>query len=150
MTETMQVNAGLERIRRWSDDYRNGMNPSPLEDVSQLSAQLDMTHAHPSGIAQLFASGRVLLEALFRDAGMLRAAGRRLERVLDDQAAKRRITGVAELSLIVGIASWKGNAMPVLIYPVSVSRKEHGRETDATIRFTGHVGLNQNFVAAMR
>lgn len=150
MTETMQVNAGLERIRRWSEEYRSGMKPSPLEDVSQLTAQLDMTHAHPSGIAQLFASGQVLLEALFRDAGMLRAAGRRLERVLDDQAAKRRISGVAELSLVVGVASWNGNAMPVLIYPVAVSRKPRSRETDATIRFTGRVRLNPNFVAAMR
>lgn len=149
MTETMQVDEGLARIRRWSEDYRSGMKPSPLEDVSQLTAQLDMTHAHPSGIAQLFASGQVLLESLFRDAGMLRAAGRRLERVMDDQAAKRRISGVAELSLVVGVASWNGNSMPVLIYPVGVSRKAHGRETDATIRFTGHVRLNPNFVAVM-
>jgi hypothetical protein len=149
MSETSQTNNGLERLRQWRNDYRTGLKPSPLEDVSQLVAQLDMTHAHPSGIAQLFAGGQASLDSLFRDAGMLRAAGRRLERVLDDRAAKGRISGVAELSLIVGLATWKGNSMPVLMYPVDVVRKKGGRETDAAIRFTGHVRLNPNFVAAL-
>lgn len=63
-----------------------------------------MTHAHPSGIAQLFASGHVQLDSLFRDNGMLRAAGRRVERVLDDREAKSRVSGVGELSLVVGVA----------------------------------------------
>lgn len=153
MSETTQSGfsgAGLERIRRWHEDFRTGLGPSPLEDVSQLTAQLDMTHAHPSGIAQLFASGQAALEALFRDSGMLRAAGRRLERVLDDRAAKRRLSGVAPLSMIVGVATWTGNSVPVLMYPVDVVRKPNGKETDATIRFTGHVRLNPSFVAALR
>ncbi|MCH4209041.1 helicase [Bifidobacterium sp.] len=141
---------GLDRLRRWREEYRRSLKPSPLEDVNQLTAQLDMTHAHPSGIAQLFASGQAALDALFRDAGMLRAAGRRLERVMDDQSAKMRISGLAPLSLIVGVAKWKGNGVPVLMYPVEVNRKKNGRETDATIRFTGHVRLNPDFVAALR
>ncbi|MCI1798322.1 MAG: helicase [Bifidobacterium tibiigranuli] len=152
MSETMQSGfsgAGLERIRRWREEYRTGLNPSPLEDVSQLTAQLDMTHAHPSGIAQLFASGQATLDALFRDSGMLRAAGRRLERVLDDRSAKRRLSGVAPLSMIVGVATWTGASVPVLMYPVDVVRKPNGRETDATIRFTGRVRLNPSFVAAL-
>ncbi len=59
--------------------------PSPLEDVNQLAAKLEMTHAHPSGIAQLFASGHVRLDSLFRDTGVLKAAERHIGRVLDDQ-----------------------------------------------------------------
>ncbi|MDF7663414.1 helicase [Bifidobacterium sp. ESL0763] len=141
---------GIEKMTQWYEEYRKGLSPSPLQDVSQLAAQLDLTHAHPSGIAQLFASGHTTLASLFRDTGMLRAAGRRLERVLDDKAAKTRISGVAELSMVVGVATWKGNGVPVLLYPVDAVRKAGGRETDATIRFTGHVGLNPAFATAMR
>ena len=96
----------LDRIRGWREQYRLGLSPSPLEDVTQLTAQLDLTHAHPSGIAQLFASGHVTLDSLFRDNGMLRAAGRRVERVIDDRETKSRIIGVGEVSLVVGVATW--------------------------------------------
>ena len=68
--------------------------------MDQLAAKLEMTDAHPSGIAQPFASGHVRLDSLFRDTGVLKAAERHIGRVLDDQAAERRISGgVAELSL---------------------------------------------------
>lgn len=118
MSEFTQSDQALRQMRRWRDDYRNSLAPSPLEDISQLSAQLDLTHAHPSGIAQLFASGKAPLDSLFRDTGMLRAAGRRLERVYEDQTAKSRISGVAELSMVVGVATWSGKSVPVLLYPV--------------------------------
>ena len=112
--ETKAPTSGsIDKLRRWRDEYRASLMASPLEDVNQLSAKLDLTHAHPSGISQLFASGSAPLHSLFRDSGMLRAAARRTERVLDDQSAKKRISGVAELSLVVGVATWKGNKMPV-------------------------------------
>ena len=95
-TQNQNLTEGLDRIRRWRDQYRSMQPPSPLEDVNQLAAKLEMTHAHPSGIAQLFASGHVRLDSLFRDTGVLKAAERHIGRVLDDQAAKRRISGVAE------------------------------------------------------
>ncbi|MBW3090845.1 helicase [Bifidobacterium miconisargentati] len=141
------IEAGLNRIRRWRDQYRGMLAPSPLEDVSQLTAKLDMTHAHPSGVAQLFASGHVMLDSLFRDSGVLKAAERHVARVLDDQSAKRRVSGVAELSLVVGVATWKGNALPVLLYPVDVTVPKDGVPS---IRFSGRVGLNNAFVNALR
>ena len=55
MSENEETATALDRIRGWREEYRLGLAPSPLEDVTQLSAQLDLTHAHPSGIAQLFA-----------------------------------------------------------------------------------------------
>lgn len=146
----MQHGTSLDRIRQWREQYRTNLDPSPLEDINQLAAQLDLTHAHPSGIAQLFAGGHATLESLFRDAGMLRAAGRRLERVLDDQAGKQHAGGVAGLSLVVGVATWKGYSLPVLLYPVEVERRRGGPETEATIRFSGQVSLNPSFVAALR
>ena len=106
----------LQQIVAWKQQYQSQLAPSPLEDITKLAAQLELTHAHPSGIAQLFASGKVTLKALFRDAGMLRAAGRRLDRVFEDRDMKAHESGVSELSLIVGVALWNGNHVPV---PVS-------------------------------
>lgn len=150
MNENMpQTNTGTERLRLWRERFRETLAPSPLEDAGQLAARLDLTHAHPSGIAKLFASGQVSLDSLFRDSGMLRAAGRRIERVLDDRAAKGRVSGMAELSLVVGIATWGGRQMPVLLYPVDVERHGNSVTTGTTIRFTGRVHLNAVFVNEM-
>ena len=151
MSENMpQTGTGVERLRLWRERFRETLAPSPLEDAEQLAARLDLTHAHPSGIAKLFASGQVSLDSLFRDNGMLRAAGRRIERVLDDRAAKSRVSGMAELSLVVGIATWSGRQMPVLLYPVDVERRGDSVTTGTTIRFTGRVHLNSAFVNEMR
>ena len=62
-TQNQNLTEGLNRIRRWRDQYRSMQPPSPLEDVNQLAAKLEMPHAHPSGIAQLFASGHVRLDS---------------------------------------------------------------------------------------
>ncbi|AKV56213.1 helicase [Bifidobacterium actinocoloniiforme DSM 22766] len=139
----------LDRIRGWRQAYQNISGTTPLGDIGQLSAQLDLTHAHPSGIAQLFASGQVHLDALFRDNAMLRAAHRRLERVLDDRSAKERQSGSAQLSIVVGVASWQGAAMPVLLYPVEVDSSQ-GTGSKALIRFTGRAQLNASFVSVLR
>lgn len=136
----------LQNIKDWKQKYQSQLSPSPLEDITKLVAQLELTHAHPSGIAQLFASGKVTLKALFRDPGMLRAAGRRLDRVFEDRETKAHESGVAELSLVVGVASWNGNNMPVLTYPVRVVRDAKQDETAATIYFSGSVGLNRALV----
>ena len=144
----MSAQPSLDRLQEWHDRYRSSLAPSPLEDINQLAAQLDLTHAHPSGIAQLFASGHVTLDSLFRDNGVLRAAERRLGRVLEDRAARKRFSGVAELSLVVGVATWKGNALPVLLYPVEAAAGE--KPGESTIVFTGSVRLNASFVAVMR
>lgn len=103
-------------------------------------------HIHP-GVAQLFAAGHVTLESMFRDNGMLRAAERRLGRVLESQASKKRVSGVAELSLIVGVAIWKGSALPVLLYPVDVTRSE--QLGHSSLRFTGKVSLNSALVSRL-
>ena len=52
----------LADIRTWREQYRSSLAPSALEDINQLGARLDMTHAHPSGIAQLFAGGHAPLD----------------------------------------------------------------------------------------
>ena len=55
---------------------------------------------------------------------------------------------MAELSLVVGVATWKGNALPVLLYPVNVTVPKE--ESAATVQFTGRVKLNTAFVNVLR
>ncbi len=148
MSKHVNAQSKIAQFQQWHDDYRASLTPSPLEDISQLAAELDMTNAHPSGIARLFAAGRVTMESLFRDNGVLRAAERRLGRVLDDQNTRKRCSGVAELSLVVGVATWKGNALPVLLYPVEVTHSDHlGR---SSLRFTGRAKLNAALVSRLQ
>ncbi|OZG50357.1 helicase [Bombiscardovia coagulans] len=139
----------LERIRSWRQSYESVCDPTPLEDTSRLAAQLDLTHAHPSGIAQLFASGQVHLDALFRDNGTLRAAHRKLERVLVDLENKERRSGSAQLSLSVGVATWNTTSMPVLLYPVVVEHQGKSNNK-AVIRFSGRASINSAFFAFLR
>ncbi|MBT1166066.1 helicase [Bifidobacterium simiarum] len=145
------TNEALDRVRSWYDQYRSEHGPSPVEDLSQLEARLDLTHAHPSGIAQLFASGHVQLSSLFRDTGMLRAGQRRLSRVLEDQASMSNVEGDAQLSLAVGVASWSGCTMPLLLYPIQVDREPDNESlAHAQLRFTSTASINPAFISAMR
>lgn len=149
-SKNMRALTNIEQLKQWAADYKSHLTISPLEDIGQLAAQLDVTHAHPSGIAQLFASGQAPLDSLFRDSGMLRASSRRLDRVREDRDAKSRVTGVAELSMIVGVATWGRNAVPVLLYPVEAPRvRDRQGVEQSVIRFTGHVRLNPSFVHMM-
>ena len=81
---------------------------------------------------------------------MLRAAGRRLDRVFEDRDNKAHENGVSELSLVVGVASWSGNHVPVLTYPVRVIRDSGKDETYATIYFSGNVRLNHALVLRLQ
>lgn len=147
-TQNQNLTEGLNRIRRWRDQYRSMQPPSPLEDVNQLAAKLEMTHAHPSGIAQLFASGHVRLDSLFRDTGVLKAAERHIGACWMTRPPNAGFPAWRSWSLVVGVATWKGNALPVLLYPVSVTIEDDGLST--TIRFTGRVALNVAFVNTLR
>lgn len=140
MTES--TDNGLDALRRWRDRYRVELKASPLQNINQLNAKLDMTHAHPSGVAQLFASGRAPLKSLFRDSGKLTVAARSINRVLDDQRAKRNHGGASGLSIAMGVAAWDGKSMPVLLYPVTVTKPELGTDDQITISFEGEYFLN--------
>ncbi|OZG52514.1 helicase [Pseudoscardovia radai] len=144
--------SSMDAVRRWYFDYKRSHGSTPMEDLSRLSDRLDLTHAHPTGIAQLFASGRVQLSSLFRDIGFLKTAERNLAKVLKGFHAKERTDGTASLSLSVGIAQWEDHRIPVLLYPVTVdgADSEDARLSQSVIRFTGAASINTAFVDAMR
>ncbi|MDU6641144.1 MAG: hypothetical protein E6493_04470, partial [Alloscardovia omnicolens] len=91
MTEDARITASsesLDTVKAWYQDYRATHGSAPIEDMNRLVARLELDHAHPSGIAQLFSNGQTHLDSLYRDEGLLKATLRKLNRVLDDKANK--------------------------------------------------------------
>lgn len=86
---------------------------SALADVDRLGdAQLDLSAAHPSGLAQLLAGRETHLSNLVREGAALSSAKRRARAVgaLADDHAQRY--GLASAFLAIGVATWTEQAEP--------------------------------------
>ncbi len=86
---------------------------SALSDVDRLGdALLDLSAAHPSGIAQLFAGRPTRLSNLVREGSALVQAKRRA-RAVGAQAEEHAVRyGLASAFLAIGIASWTEDEGP--------------------------------------
>ena len=96
-----------EAIDSWCGRLLELGGQSALADITQLgAASIDLTAAHPSGVAQLFAGRPTLLSNLVREEAAQGSARRRARTVLAraDELAQRY--GVAPTYLAIGIASW--------------------------------------------
>ncbi|WP_250447280.1 hypothetical protein, partial [Actinotalea sp. C106] len=91
----------------WREALVARAGDSALADVGRLGeAQLDLSAAHPSGIAQLFAGRETRLSNLVREGSALSSAKRRARAVgaLADDHAQRY--GIASAFLAIGVATW--------------------------------------------
>lgn len=96
-----------EAVDAWRAHLLELGGESALADIDQLgSASIDLTSAHPSGIAQLFSGRPTTLSNLVREGTSLAVARRRARTVLAraDELAQRY--GVAPTYLAIGIATW--------------------------------------------
>ncbi len=94
-------------VQRWRERLLAAAGDSALSDVDRLgAAQLDLSAAHPSGIAQLYAGRPTRLSNLVREGAALAQAKRRARAVgaAADEHAQR--SGLATAFLAIGIASW--------------------------------------------
>ncbi|WP_149202369.1 hypothetical protein [Actinotalea subterranea] len=98
-------------VEQACEHWRAGLSAradhSALADVARLGdAQLDLSAAHPSGIAQLFAGRATRLSNLVREGSALSAAKRRTRAVgaLAEEHAQRY--GLASAFLAIGVATW--------------------------------------------
>jgi len=80
---------------------------SALADVDRLGASLlDITAAHPSGIAQLFAGRTTRLSNLVREGSALSVARRRARAVAGRADEQAQRYGIASTFLAIGLATW--------------------------------------------
>ena len=86
---------------------------SARSDIDLLAdAALDLTSAHPSGMAQLFAGRPTKLSNLVRDAGALAAARRRARNVAARAGTTAQQYGLAPTALAIGVATWTVHPVP--------------------------------------
>lgn len=102
------VEAMVERATaRWRAGLVELAGGSSLADIGLLGdAVVDLTAAHPSGIAQLFAGRPTRLSNLFREGTALTAARRRARAVIIGVAEHSQRYGVAPTYLAIGVATW--------------------------------------------
>ncbi|WP_413451319.1 hypothetical protein AA0Y32_16820 [Georgenia phoenicis] len=96
-----------DAAQQWRERLVALSGVSALSDVTMLGeAVIDLTAAHPSGIAQLYSGRATRLSNLVREGGALVAARRSARTVVarTDELAQRY--GVAPTYLAAGIATW--------------------------------------------
>lgn len=98
-------------VARWREKLLASSGGSALWDVEELGAAvIDLSAAHPSGLAQLYAGRPTLLSNLVREAGALASARRSARTVLARSGDLTATYGLAPTYLAVGVATWDERA----------------------------------------
>ncbi|MBO0609394.1 hypothetical protein [Myceligenerans salitolerans] len=102
-----------EAIAGWRAGLVELAGGSSLADIGLLGeAVIDLSAAHPSGVAQLFAGRPTRLSNLVREVGALPAARRRAQAVAARSAEHAQRYGVAPTYLAIGVATWTERSAP--------------------------------------
>ncbi len=148
-------------LMRWRDEITELAGESTLTDITQLSgALIDLTQAHPSGIAQLYAGRPTRLSNLVREPGALLLARRSARAVLQraDELVQRFAT--APIYLVIGVGHWADapagmdgeirllNA-PLMLRPLHLEPLD-GPEADFELRLQPGIEINPELVAALQ
>lgn len=149
-----RVGAALDR---WTQQIAGtAERPSFLTRMRSDAEHLDLTHSHPSGLAQLLAGrGPTRLSSLVREVGALaeaRAQARTIREVAERQADE---VGLTTCHLAIGEASWipEGGGepyqAPVLIRPITLRLRGNARE-DVDLDLDASVDVNPVLLRALR
>ena len=94
-------------VQTWRADLVEAAGGSTLVDIEELGeAALELSAAHPSGLAQLFAGRPTRLSSLVREGAAQTTARRRARAVAARAAVYTQQFGIAPTSLALGVASW--------------------------------------------
>ena len=117
-----------EAAAHWRTVLVSLAGSSSLADISLLGdAILDLTSAHPSGIAQLFAGRPTRLPNIFRDPASLPIARHRTRSVAQRSLDQSERFGIAPTYLAIGVATWTETSHPQEVNDVAaLARVAHG------------------------
>ena len=146
-----------DALDRWTLAITGGEEkPSFLSQMRGGTAVLDLSHSHPSGLAQLLAGrGPTRLSSLVREVGALadaRAQAREIREVAERHAEE---AGLTTCHLGIGEATWipadGGEPMhaPVLVRPCTLRLRGNARE-DVDIDLDATADLNPVLLRALR
>ncbi len=144
-----------EAMARWTDQLARLVGDDPLLHFrDQRDGTLDLTHAHPSGLAMLLAGRPCRLSALVREPGALSDARRRARAVQGRATALAEERGLDAGWLAVGLATWqvpddeRAPAAPVLLRSCRL-RPRGAAGDDIDLDLGGRIVLNPALVAEM-
>ncbi|GAA0297539.1 hypothetical protein [Kineococcus aurantiacus] len=106
MTSTAATGPDSTRRRWWAEAEALGGTSALLDCPVGTDAVLDLTTAHPSGLAQLLAGGPAPLTSLVREAGAFAEARRRARTTHRLAGALLAQRGTRSLAVAVGTAGW--------------------------------------------
>ena len=100
-------------VATWRGALVEAAGGSTLSNVDLLGdGALDLSAAHPSGIAQLFAGRETRLSNLVREGGSLATAKRRARSVGSRAESYAQRYGIAPTYLAIGVATWTERTTP--------------------------------------
>jgi len=156
---------GIARaLEGWRGEIRALSGSSTLTDIMQLAgALIDLTQAHPSGIAQLYAGRGTRLSNLVRESGSLVTARRSARAALQRADELTQRFAAAPMYLVIGIGHWAEIARsadsaegeirlvnaPLMLRPLRIEPID-GPEVDFELRLEPGIEINPEFVAALR
>ncbi|HLS03130.1 MAG TPA: DUF4011 domain-containing protein, partial [Actinomycetales bacterium] len=150
LTRTELVGAIKER---WKRELENLGGISALEDLEVLGdAVLNLTGAHPGGLAQFLAGRPTRLSNLIRDPSSLPAARRSARTVRSSANALAQRSGLSAAYLAIATASWREDdetrRVPVLLRPVAIEQLAAGEDERLTLEAS--VEVNPVLARALR
>ncbi len=97
----------VDAVRRWRAGLVETAGGAGVADVGLLGeAVVDLSAAHPSGVAQLFAGRATRLSNLVREGAAFPTARRRARAVMVRSAEHAARYGMAPTYLAIGVATW--------------------------------------------
>ncbi|WP_193103460.1 hypothetical protein [Brachybacterium sp. FME24] len=146
-----------DALDRWAQQITGGVAaPSFLTQIRAGATVLELTHSHPSGLAQLLAGrGPTRLSSLVREVGALadaRAHARTIREIAERHAEE---VGLTTCHLGIGEATWfpeDGSApihAPVLVRPITLRLRGNARE-DVDLEVDTIADLNPVLLRSLR
>jgi len=119
-------------VRGWRESLSSLGGESAMRDIDTFAdATLDLSAAHPGGMAQLLAGKPTPLSLLVREPSALAAARRRARAVIAQAGEHSQRYGVAATTAALGIVSWSGDAAEAGEAPDDRDAPDGGEATDA-------------------
>lgn len=170
-TEVLQsvaVDPIQERLSQWAEQASASPGAQGIRDIDTIENLLDLTGAHPAGIAQLYGGRLTKLSSLLRDSAALGAARAVLRKLDSEKKSSVARYGLYPTNLVIGVANWtqlppfkesergthpelshfklqKFN-LPVLMRPLELE----AIDGDYTLKMGGSVVVNPVLVKAFR
>ncbi|MCD5315657.1 AAA domain-containing protein [Kineosporia babensis] len=150
-----------ERVVAAAEAWRRALAGSGLPDTllttgpEARASWLDLTHAHPSGLAQLFAGRPTRLSALFREPEAHDVAWNQVRMIRRAAIVLSAQRGVQASCLSIGVATWRpaGSASGELVNAPVVLRacsiRPRGGESDFDLDLDDSVLINPELVRTL-